>query len=468
LHRAGLDAKIIVVVELGVLSGFLVEEKTMSGRRSISCKVSLVVLVAVCGLTAPGYGFAGGTGEPNDPYQIATAEDLIGLGADPNLWDSHFVLVADIDLDPNLPGRRAFGDAVIAPDTSGEVGGHGGDHFSGVLDGRGHAIHNLRIEGTYGYDAGLFGKLSGLVRDLHLRDVVVSGSPCGAMAGLNLRGTILRCSVTGRISGTEDVGGMVGSHWDASLVQCECEVQVSGDRSIGGMVGGGPGGLLVGCTARVAVNGDSYVGGLVGESSDTQIIESHTSGTVIGRDRVGGLVGRLGRAVILRCAADCDVTAERSAGGLLGDVSFGRNCLLADCYARGTVAGSIVGGLVGDSHDLQMLNCYAACEILPLASGQEPAIAGGLSGKIWTSLWYIAAGCFWDVQVSGVDIALGWTFLLGQTLDIGTGLTTAQMQDKVTFEQVGWDFRRTWTMTGDGYPILQWELTDQPGEPDGN
>jgi hypothetical protein len=61
--------------------------------------------------------YSGGTGEPNDPYQIATAADLIALGEDPNDYGKHFILMADIDLDPNLPGRTVFDRAVIAPDT---------------------------------------------------------------------------------------------------------------------------------------------------------------------------------------------------------------------------------------------------------------------------------------------------------------------------------------------------------------
>ena len=48
--------------------------------------------VAVCA------EFAGGTGEPNDPYQIATAEQLIAVNSDPNLMSKHFLLVDDIDL----------------------------------------------------------------------------------------------------------------------------------------------------------------------------------------------------------------------------------------------------------------------------------------------------------------------------------------------------------------------------------
>jgi hypothetical protein len=75
-------------------------------------------LIAVCLLGLPVYAkYSGGTGEPNDPYQIATAADLITLGETPEDYDKHFILTADIDLDPNLPGRKVFDKAVIAPDT---------------------------------------------------------------------------------------------------------------------------------------------------------------------------------------------------------------------------------------------------------------------------------------------------------------------------------------------------------------
>jgi len=53
--------------------------------------------------------YSGGTGEPNDPYQIATAADLIALGETPEDYDKHSILCADVDLDPNLT------DSVVLP-----------------------------------------------------------------------------------------------------------------------------------------------------------------------------------------------------------------------------------------------------------------------------------------------------------------------------------------------------------------
>ena len=50
------------------------------------------VLLAVEMVGANDVGrFAGGTGEPNDPYQIATADQLISIGSDPNLLDKHYL-----------------------------------------------------------------------------------------------------------------------------------------------------------------------------------------------------------------------------------------------------------------------------------------------------------------------------------------------------------------------------------------
>ncbi|UCD00010.1 MAG: right-handed parallel beta-helix repeat-containing protein, partial [Phycisphaerales bacterium] len=88
--------------------------------------------------------YSGGIGEPNDPYQIATAEDLIALGETPEDYDKHFILTADIDLDPNLPGRKVFDKAVIASTTSWEER----IPFTGVFDGNSHSICHLTINGT--------------------------------------------------------------------------------------------------------------------------------------------------------------------------------------------------------------------------------------------------------------------------------------------------------------------------------
>jgi hypothetical protein len=86
-------------------------------RGNLKRKITInFIIVVVCLVVSqsPAVEFAGGTGSPNDPYQIATAEQLISIEDNPNLLDKYYVLVNDIDLDPNLPGGQIFTKAVIA------------------------------------------------------------------------------------------------------------------------------------------------------------------------------------------------------------------------------------------------------------------------------------------------------------------------------------------------------------------
>ena len=49
-----------------------------------------LVTLTMCLLALPANAkYSGGTGEPNDPYQIATAEDLITLGETRVDYDKH-------------------------------------------------------------------------------------------------------------------------------------------------------------------------------------------------------------------------------------------------------------------------------------------------------------------------------------------------------------------------------------------
>jgi hypothetical protein len=430
-------------------------KKAIKVSETMMNRWALLILYLLLQSSTMASDFAAGTGEPNDPYQIATREQLLAVGSDPDLLDKNFVLVADIDLDPNLPGGRVFTDALIARDTGDSVSGHSGESFEGVLDGQGHTIANMHIVGVHGYDAGLFGQLSGLVKELRLSDVVVSGSPCGGIAGLNLGGMILRCEVGGRLSGTNEVGGLVGVNWDGSLVECQAQVQITGGEVIGGMVGGGPGGTLIRCQVQAEVYGEKDIGGLVGHSKG-QIIECDAKGIVLGISNVGGLVGRSRDTLIFRSSADCEVTGQRAVGGLLGsDNSPFGPALISDSYARGSVAGSEVGGLVGQG-DSKCLNCYAACEVIVLpVEGEESWVGGlfGFMGKLNGAPGSIS--CFWDAQLSGVSIADG-----ANPMEPATGLTTEQMQDENILRDAGWDFSHVWTICEGDYPRLQWQAED--------
>jgi len=185
---------------------------------------TIPALVAALLLTFPARAqYSGGSGTTDDPYQIATAGDLIALGATPGDYDKHFILRADIDLDPNLPGRRVFGSALITSlPAQGAVArrgvsGYQGIPFTGVLDGNDHEIRNLVITAPRGGSTGSPGTYVGLiaqigaegqVKHLGLENVSIDAEWCvGAAAGEN-RGMVLSCHSSGRVTGFGNIGGL--------------------------------------------------------------------------------------------------------------------------------------------------------------------------------------------------------------------------------------------------------------------
>jgi hypothetical protein len=120
--------------------------------------------------------YSGGSGTADDPYQIATAADLIALGETPDDYDydKHFILTADIDLVDCI-----FEKAVIAWDTNNVGSDFQGTSFHGVFDGNGHVIKNLSIDSvsTHKDYLGLFGYVSyvGNIKDLGLENASITG-----------------------------------------------------------------------------------------------------------------------------------------------------------------------------------------------------------------------------------------------------------------------------------------------------
>jgi hypothetical protein len=381
---------------------------------------SILVLVIIAFLASADADakYSGGMGEPNDPYQIASAQDLLALAADTNDYNKCFILTADIDLDPNLPGGQVFTTAIIAADTNSSSIDFQGTAFTGTFDGNSHKITNFTINGN-DY-LGLFGYISsgGAVKNLGLENCAVSGYYyVGGLVGWNNGGSISHCYSTGAVSGSSGsylalsyyVGTLVGCNFGGSISDCYSTGSVSGAYMyVGGLVGGNYGtidncyskgdvaggdysyylGGLVGwnygsisnCYSTGAVTGggySSYLGGLVGCSYGS-ISNCYSTGTVSGYDSVGGLVG-VNPGSISDCYSTGTVSGYSDVGGLVGyNYGYGD---ISDCYSTGAVSSdsdsSYVGGLVGWSYDGSISNCYSTGAV---SSGSGSSYVGGLVG----------------------------------------------------------------------------------------
>ncbi len=343
-------------------------------------------------LTPPTYG--GGTGEPNDPYLIYTAEQLHRLGFEPNHWGRAFRLMADIDLQ---------GTGMVI----GEFNYWSDDRpFTGIFDGNGHTISNLRLDSVGGRAAGLFGFIedpNAQVKDLGLIDPVVSigeGENVGALVGYLSLGNVTGCYTEGGlVGGSSSVGGLIGSNGGA-VTKSHVNAKVTGADAVGGLVGQNSGNVIQ-CYGDGTVSGTQSVGGLVGVNWD-EVTDCYSTAVVSGVGHVGGLVG-----------ANLEESDELELAALWRGRDVGT---ISTCYSAGSVSGDIeVGGLVG-YNDASVVNC------------------------------------FWDIEASGQTTSAG-----------GTGRTTAEMQTIDTF--LAWrNCARggIWTIDeGQDYPRLWWE--NRPG-----
>jgi hypothetical protein len=368
-------------------------EKRMKGIIKFKILLIFPLLITVCLVIFPAYAkYGGGTGEPNEPYQIATAEDLMLLGESTEDYDRHFILTADIDLNPNLPGRKVFDKAVIAPDTNDIEDLFQGTPFIGVFDGNSHVISYLTIEGS-DY-LGLFGQLeSGAeIKNLGIVDVNVAGlgKYISGLAGSNLS-IISNCYSMGIISGSSSVGGLAGSNgsiyfesWDmppffrplnpasfmvrqtaGRIYDCYSTASVyATDNSCGGLVGRNNPGEINNCYSTGLVSGESSVGGLVGESKggfnlSSTISNCYSTGIVSRNEDVGGFVG-VNSGSIVSSFSTSSTSGQERVGGLVGVNRGGSTEVtgimrrleaeVINCYSMGTVSGyTCVGGLVGSN-----------------------------------------------------------------------------------------------------------------------
>lgn len=191
-------------------------------------------------------------------------------------------------------------------------------NFSGVFDGNGYKIQNLKIDKPDTENVGFFGSLTNaLVRNVAIDGVrinAVGSLAVGVLAGKaqvrraaidNYTGSsILNCSVSnGMVSGGEHVGGLIGktdktvriyrSYTDRGL-------QVKGVRYVGGLIGSQErfanqkwisDMYVEECYSDAEVTGVDYVGGMTGQVTGGNYKNCYSDGTVVGNDHVGGLFG---------------------------------------------------------------------------------------------------------------------------------------------------------------------------------
>ena len=223
-------------------------------------------------------------------------------------------LMADINLAELADNYwTPIGDGTQYKSALGQTMG-GYNRFSGVFDGNGHTIRNLKIRPDKG--SGLFGYLNeATVKNLAIDSVSIDKCSrgveyIGALAGMAVSSDISGCTVSNAvIDGQTDRrhnfwGGIVGSMVYGTMSQCKIVgSSITASASVGGIVG------VVG-----------------GESQPSKISECSISATAVsGDDKVGGIAGsvyvKTGDSPIAgdcNVGADCTVSGTTHAGQMYG------------------------------------------------------------------------------------------------------------------------------------------------------
>lgn len=180
-------------------------------------------------------------------------------------------------------------------------------NFIGRLDGKGHAVRNIKISNG-GNFTGFIGRLAngGQVANLRLENVEIKGgTPTGGLAATMFGGVkIEQVSVTGSVTGGGETGGISGRSNNAEknrITNCYVNASVSGTGTatvyVGGMIG-----LINGKAVEItnsyvagsikaasAGRTDNYAGGLIGAiNNNVADAQVKATGTVVVADEITG------------------------------------------------------------------------------------------------------------------------------------------------------------------------------------
>lgn len=295
--------------------------------------------------------FVGGDGSEQNPYQIATAEQLNAIR---NNLSANYILVSNIDLS-GLSWQP--------------IGDYNGDAFTGSLDGNGFAIRNLKIrakDNVFAY--GLIGNNNGAIKriiidncDISINQKTVKGTGIivGSIAGLSYM-QVNDCHTSGKIAVNNainaKVGGIVGiGNVGYSENRIGIKINYNSDyQEAGGVIECG--GITSFASEHDGIVENCVNYGTITASSDTFLY-------------CGGIVGQQG--AIKNCVNYANVVGSVHKWNNMWS-SFAANCN--------------VGGIVGATYGNTLEDCinYGKVEAHNIDKGSSPAscFAGGIAGYI--------------------------------------------------------------------------------------
>ena len=406
-------------------------------KKLTSMLLALCLMLAMCAVaTAEAPIFAGGAGTEDDPWQIATAEQLMALSATVNDGSAqgypgqYFALTEDIDL--KGVEWQPIGHMDLEDMSNYNC------MFFGTFDGQGHTISNVTFSSDYPVcGVGVIGMNLGEVKNLTVENVQIHCTDTYSMAIGGIVGYNMGAVHDVILTGTNDIagvnatggicGGSTGNTWNCAVDGTTIHVLGDNDFSdgriiqcdvaeCGGLIiGGSFGGTIDNCTAKgtVIAEGNEPVG-MGGIAGCLEMMDSVTNCTADveiisqqGGHAIGGLCGYSGThtvgdialategvvttvypGVIDNCAVivKMNVPGATHVGGLIGTglYYYGEETAfkISNCTVNGEIIGAVTPGAVAGRAENSVIE---SCEANVTLDGEALTDVIGTTDKMYES-----------------------------------------------------------------------------------
>ena len=414
--------------------------------------------------------YDGGDGTPENPYQIATAEQLALLAQQTDVGtggDACYVLTNDICLNE---GDTLYWTPIGLTGT-----------FRGVFDGDKHSISGMyengfKLSGLFGYTENatiknvriekatvmeyeqafvyiaIGGILVGKAKNTHILDCSVDGwieifsaKPSGGLVGqceVDVNDTVFikNCVNYASVTWNECTGGVVGktivNNGHLVIDNCVNNGYIKGWTFSGGMVGDGDF-IIKNSHNYGEIVSEGTAGGMAGQGGLNCLITycfNHESGVITGGMNTGGIIGTAIKTVMSCCGNAALITGFNDDEIMVGGIS-GADGTIYNCFNRGDLTAVFtedplliqMGGISSTPlHDEQIRNVYNAGAII---KPSNPDIPNSWYGHIVPAIFSdtLISNCYWigNESITPYVYNIGvsnWTLLPGSSV-FGPGAT---------------------------------------------
>ena len=338
-----------------------------------------------------------GSGTKEDPFKIATVEDLVKLSEKVNSGKSYsnqyFELTNKLDFqndesydnangrygDLNCDGKIENIKTELTTNNGFQSIGNTAEHpFEGNFNGNDNTIKNLLISVNSEEEtimAGLFGNNKGkinnvkIIGNITIAEGLENKTIYIGMAAAKNEGLIQACNTEGEIKATnigtnntveiagiaaENMGKISDSASSVNIIASQLKAGIAARNTVVPDIEDS--GEIINCTnigsVKETTGSDYYTAGIVAENSQGNITSCNNSGSIEGK-KVGGIVGN-STGYIVACQNSGNISNVKEetndtelAGGIAAILD---TATIENCKNTGAISGlTNVGGIVGDN-----------------------------------------------------------------------------------------------------------------------